>query len=230
MEVVDNAIMLAIPGRDGGRARRPALLGQPLVRAAHRVRRHGPGQPLADRARQGPLRGARDRHPRRPSAALVGAVDRHRRASSAPPSCSPSCSVSARLVDIAPRLGTDTGDVNRADHRHRDRRDRPVAVVASLLRRRAAEREIERRRLSGEASAHRQQADSNVSRAQRARARGRASPPPGRRARGEGRGARRGSRRARREGDRARAARSETAGKAAAFHDEQAAEREQKLS
>ena len=40
-----------------------------------------------------------------------------------------------------------------------------VALVAAQLRRRAAEREIEQERLSGEAVAHREQADSNVAKA-----------------------------------------------------------------
>jgi FtsZ-interacting cell division protein ZipA len=40
-----------------------------------------------------------------------------------------------------------------------------IALVATMLRRNAAEREIEHNRLSGEALAHRDQADSNVAKA-----------------------------------------------------------------
>ena len=59
MELVDNAIMLLVPGAmDAGLDRR-ALLGQPRLRAARRGRRRLSGQPGDDRARQGPCRGAR---------------------------------------------------------------------------------------------------------------------------------------------------------------------------
>jgi hypothetical protein len=40
-----------------------------------------------------------------------------------------------------------------------------IALIAAMLRRNAAEREIEHERLSGEAVAHRDQADSNVAKA-----------------------------------------------------------------
>ena len=104
-----------------------------------------------------------------------------------------------------------------------------VALLAVQLRRSAAEREIEQERLSGEAVAHRDQADSNVSRARergqeaelhrrqadRTRREARSSTPP-----------RRPSTPSRRPNS--------TAGphapaKAAAFHDEKAAEREEQL-
>ena len=65
MEVVDNAILLAHPGRDGGRPRRRAVLGLALVRPVHRLHPHRARQPLAARPWQGPLRRPRDRHPRR---------------------------------------------------------------------------------------------------------------------------------------------------------------------
>ena len=76
MEIVDNAIVLVvIPGAmDAGLG--DLLFWGSLAFAlviAGVVRR--PGQPLADRARQGPRRGARDRHPRRALAAPRG----HRR-------------------------------------------------------------------------------------------------------------------------------------------------------
>ena len=102
-----------------------------------------------------------------------------------------------------------------------------IAAIAVLLRHRAAEREIEHERLSGEAVAHRDQADANVS---RARERGREADVHRRQVRGTRR-PRRGARgrgdRARREG-RGTEQQVRTAGEAAAFHRE-AAEREDKL-
>ena len=65
MEIVDNAIMLVDPGRHGGRRRRRPLLGRALGRACRRRRLRLPGQPLADRPRQGPRGGTQHRHPRR---------------------------------------------------------------------------------------------------------------------------------------------------------------------
>ena len=59
MELVDNAILLLVPGAmDAGLA--DALFwGSLAVRAARRGRRRLSGQPRDDRARQGPCRGAR---------------------------------------------------------------------------------------------------------------------------------------------------------------------------
>ena len=54
MEIVDNAIMLLVPGAMEAGPRRPPVLGRALVRTRDRLRRHGAGQPLADRPRQGP--------------------------------------------------------------------------------------------------------------------------------------------------------------------------------
>jgi hypothetical protein len=51
MEIVDNAMMLAIPGRDGCRTRRDSVLGQPDSRACGRLRRGIPGELLAYPAR-----------------------------------------------------------------------------------------------------------------------------------------------------------------------------------
>ena len=51
MEIVDNAIMLLIPGAMEAGLDEPALLGQPGRRAPDRGRGRLPGQPLADRAR-----------------------------------------------------------------------------------------------------------------------------------------------------------------------------------
>ena len=65
MEIVDNAIVLAVPGALEAGLGNAALLGQPAVLAAGRRGGHGAGQPLAARAGQGPRRGPRDRHPRR---------------------------------------------------------------------------------------------------------------------------------------------------------------------
>ena len=72
MEVVDNPIVVAVPGAlDAGLGDLlfwGSLSFALVVAGVVAV----PGQPLADRAREGPRRGSRDRHPRRP-AALVGA-------------------------------------------------------------------------------------------------------------------------------------------------------------
>ena len=57
--------------------------------------------------------------------------------------------------------------VNCLDHRHRHRRRSSSSRWSRrCFRRRNAERELEQQRLSGEAAAHREQADSNVARAQ----------------------------------------------------------------
>ena len=64
MEIVDNLIMVAIPGALLRRSRRPALLGQPLVLALDRIPVRGAGQPVAHRPRQGPRGRPRDRRPR----------------------------------------------------------------------------------------------------------------------------------------------------------------------
>ena len=63
MEVVDNALILLIPGRHGRRPGQPALLGQPRPGAGRGLRGHGAGQPLADRPRPRSRRGARDARP-----------------------------------------------------------------------------------------------------------------------------------------------------------------------
>ena len=59
MEIVDNAILLAIPGAMDCRPGQSAVLGQPGGGAGDRLRGHRAGQPGADRPRQGPRRGAR---------------------------------------------------------------------------------------------------------------------------------------------------------------------------
>jgi hypothetical protein len=104
-----------------------------------------------------------------------------------------------------------------------------VAVAAVLIRRRAAERELERRRLAGEASAHRDQAESNVS---RARELGRDAELHRRQAEEHAAAAEEHAAAADEHAERATGLdrKVQTAGKAAARHDEQAAEREQKLS
>jgi FtsZ-interacting cell division protein ZipA len=103
-----------------------------------------------------------------------------------------------------------------------------VGLLVAMARRRAAEREIEQERLSGEALAHRDQADSNVA---RARERGRDAERHRREAeehavRAEEHAAA-ASEHAEKAGSLERQVR--TAGEAAAFHDRQAAEREEKL-
>ena len=57
MEIVDNAIMVAIPGAMEAGPRRDRLLRRADGGPDHRGRRGAAGEPLADRARQGP-RGA----------------------------------------------------------------------------------------------------------------------------------------------------------------------------
>jgi hypothetical protein len=104
-----------------------------------------------------------------------------------------------------------------------------IAAVAALLRSRAIEREIEQERLSGEALAHRDQADSNVA---RARERGREAERHRREAEQH---AVRAEEHAAAAADHAEKAAAlerqiQTAGRAAAFHDGQAAEREEKLA
>ena len=49
MEIVDNGVLLVIPGRDGGRPRGRALLVEPGARARRRLGDHVPGEPLDDR-------------------------------------------------------------------------------------------------------------------------------------------------------------------------------------
>ena len=53
MEVVDNAIMVDRPRRDGRRRRRRPLLGHAVLRPRRRGRRRLPRQPLADHPRRG---------------------------------------------------------------------------------------------------------------------------------------------------------------------------------
>ena len=57
MEVVDNAIMLVIPGAMDAGSGHTALLGQPRFRTRRRRYRGVPDQSLADRPRQGPRGG-----------------------------------------------------------------------------------------------------------------------------------------------------------------------------
>ena len=59
MEIVDNAIMLLIPGAMEAGLTNLLFWGSLAVRARDRRRRRVPGQPLADRARQGPRGRAR---------------------------------------------------------------------------------------------------------------------------------------------------------------------------
>ncbi len=51
MEIVDNVVLLVIPGAMEAGLVRPALLGQPGARARGGLRRRVPSQPLVDRAR-----------------------------------------------------------------------------------------------------------------------------------------------------------------------------------
>jgi hypothetical protein len=103
-----------------------------------------------------------------------------------------------------------------------------IALLAMLARRRAAEREIEQERLSGEALAHRDQADANVA---RARDRGRAAEEHRRQANEHAERAEEHATQAAEHAEKATELEGQvrTAGKAAAFHDDQAAEREAKL-
>ena len=104
-----------------------------------------------------------------------------------------------------------------------------IALIATMLRRNAAEREIEHERLSGEASAHRDQADSNVA---KARERGREAEEHRRRAEEHAILAEEHATAASEHAEQAAALESQirTAGESAAFHDSQAAEREAKLT
>ena len=69
MEVVDNAIMLAIPGAMDAGLRNELFWGIALRGARDSRLRSVSGQPLAASARQGARRSACDGHPRRPLAA-----------------------------------------------------------------------------------------------------------------------------------------------------------------
>ena len=60
MEIVDNAIILAIPGALDAGVGDVLFWGTPLGGARDRRPLRVPGQPLADRPRQGPHRGPRD--------------------------------------------------------------------------------------------------------------------------------------------------------------------------
>lgn len=104
-----------------------------------------------------------------------------------------------------------------------------IALLVAFARHRSAEREIEHDRLSSEAFAHRDQADSNVARAREV----------GREAEAERSEAERhaavAEEHAQKADEHAQKAsdlekRVETAGRAAAFHDEQAAEREERIA
>ena len=75
MEVVDNLVLVAIPGAMHAGLGDLLFWGSLAFALVRRRRRGGPRQPLADRPRQGTRRGARDRHPRRPLTAARG----HRR-------------------------------------------------------------------------------------------------------------------------------------------------------
>jgi hypothetical protein len=104
-----------------------------------------------------------------------------------------------------------------------------LGLVITMGRRRAAEREIEHERMSGEAAAHRDQADANVA---KARERGRDAERHRRQAeehavRAEEHAAA-ATEHAEKAGTLERQVR--TAGEAASFHDRQAAEREEKLA
>ena len=103
-----------------------------------------------------------------------------------------------------------------------------IALIAAMLRRNAAEREIEHERLSGEALAHRDQADSNVA---KARERGRAAEEHRQQAEEHAIRAEEHAAAASEHAEQASTLESQvkTAGEAAAFHDSQAAEREEKL-
>ena len=68
MEVVDNLIVLLVPAR-WTPASATCSSGARSACARDRGRMRVPGEPLADRAREGPCRRARDRHSRRPAGA-----------------------------------------------------------------------------------------------------------------------------------------------------------------
>ena len=103
-----------------------------------------------------------------------------------------------------------------------------IALIAAFLRSRSAEREIEQERLSSEAVAHRDQADSNVA---KARERGREADEARRQAEEHAVRAEEHAAAATEKAEQAAALEQQirTAGKAAAFHDDQAAEREEQL-
>jgi len=103
-----------------------------------------------------------------------------------------------------------------------------VAAIAAWLRHRAAEREIEAERLSGEAVAHRDQADANVG---RARERGREAKAHRRQAEEHAAKAEEHAAVADEHAEKAAELEGEVrrAGEAAAFHDNAAAEREEQL-
>jgi ABC-type lipoprotein release transport system permease subunit len=104
-----------------------------------------------------------------------------------------------------------------------------IALIAAMVRRRNAEREIEQHRLSGEALAHRDQADSNVAKAQE---RGHEAELHRRQASEHAVRAEEHAAAASEHAEKATGLEREiqTAGQAAAFHDDQAAEREDKLA
>jgi hypothetical protein len=104
-----------------------------------------------------------------------------------------------------------------------------AAVAFTLIRRAAAEREIEHERVSGEAFAHRDQADANVA---RARDLGREAEEHRSEAARHAAAADEHALAAQEHAERATKLEQEvkTAGKAAAFHDEQAADREERLA
>ena len=74
MEVVDNAIILVIPGAMDAGLGDILFWGSLSFALAVAGFCRLPGQPLAARARQGPRRRARDRHPRRPDPKVVGVI------------------------------------------------------------------------------------------------------------------------------------------------------------
>jgi hypothetical protein len=53
MEVIDNLIIVVIPGAMDSGPRRHSLLGRPLFRPRHRVRRHGAREHVADQVGKG---------------------------------------------------------------------------------------------------------------------------------------------------------------------------------
>ena len=69
MEIMDNAVILALPGAMDGRLGRPAVLGQPCGVAGGGVRGDGSGEPCPDRPGQGACGDARLPPLSRPAAA-----------------------------------------------------------------------------------------------------------------------------------------------------------------
>jgi hypothetical protein len=104
-----------------------------------------------------------------------------------------------------------------------------VGLAVTMVRRRAVEREIEADRISGEAFAHRDQAESNVA---RARDLGQEAEEERKRAEQHAIAADEHAQAAQEHAERATSLEQkvETAGRAAAFHDDQAAEREERLA